>query len=296
MIATRLVIDIKTQTLVARAGDVELARYPVSTAMKGAGEQNGSLMTPRGKHRIRAKIGAGLPAGAVFVGRRFTGEIYAGSLAAAFPQRDWILSRILWLCGMQPGVNRFGSVDSMRRYIYIHGCPDSEPMGVPYSHGCIRMRNQDIMALFECVDTHTEVCIVEDMAASEWLLRTLSARHKGYLDSLRDQTRYYSGQAVARQAEPTFYLVWDQWGERLASCRLCLEGIVDELRADPTKPQALQKLLAAVIARAAEIGWYEVRVMAVYTELGLFQSLGWMPVGDPFTLNGQRYQQCRYIL
>jgi lipoprotein-anchoring transpeptidase ErfK/SrfK len=137
------------------------ARYPVSTAANGAGEQCGSYQTPRGAHIVRAKIGAGLPLASVFVGRRATGEIWSPELSAAYPERDWILTRILWLSGTEPGFNRLGDVDSMRRYIYIHGTPDSEPMGVPNSHGCIRMRNVDVAELFERVPVGTTVRITE---------------------------------------------------------------------------------------------------------------------------------------
>lgn len=137
-----------------------LRRYSVSTASKGPGEQRGSNCTPRGQHIIRARIGGGLPSGTVFVGRRPTGEIHTPELAAAHPGRDWILSRILWLSGREPGVNRLGDVDTMRRYIYIHGCPDSAPMGVPGSIGCVRMRNADIIELFDLVlaGTPVEIC------------------------------------------------------------------------------------------------------------------------------------------
>ena len=121
----------------------------VSTAANGAGELYGSECTPRGAHRVRAKIGAGEPSGTVFVGRRPTGEVYSPELGARFPGRDWILTRILWLSGMEPGRNRLGQVDTMRRYIYIHGTPDSIPLGAPGSRGCIRMRNRDIIDLFE---------------------------------------------------------------------------------------------------------------------------------------------------
>ncbi|NEX15567.1 MAG: hypothetical protein C1943_02735 [Halochromatium sp.] len=131
----------------------------VSTALQGPGELNGSGCTPRGRHRIRLKIGAGCPAGAVFRGRRWTGEIYSTALGAAAPERDWILSRILWLSGCEPGRNRGGSVDTLRRYIYIHGCPDSEPMGMPRSHGCIRMRNTDVMRLCDRVPVGCPVLI-----------------------------------------------------------------------------------------------------------------------------------------
>ncbi len=133
--------------------------FPVSTAKNGLGQQMGSECTPAGWHRIRAKIGAGLPINSVFVGRRFTGEIYSAKLAKQFPQRDWILSRILWLSGLEPGKNRYGSVDSAWRYIYIHGGPDDQIDGEPQSHGCIRMKNADIIELFDRVDAGCKVFI-----------------------------------------------------------------------------------------------------------------------------------------
>lgn len=134
---------------------------PVSTAALGAGEQQGSHQTPRGWHRVRAAIGAGAPLNAVFRGRRATGEIYSPQLAQQYPERDWILTRILWLQGLETGRNRLGQVDSMRRFIYIHGTPDSEPMGVPRSHGCIRMHNADLLTLFELAPPGTPVWIQE---------------------------------------------------------------------------------------------------------------------------------------
>jgi len=144
----RVEISISEQRLRLRSPAGLVLEYAISTAKNGAGEQFGSECTPRGRHIIRAKIGAGLPEGAVFVGRRFTGEIYTPELGAQFPNRDWILSRICWLSGLEPGKNRLGDVDTMRRFIYIHGTPDTEPMGIAMSHGCIRMRNQDLVELF----------------------------------------------------------------------------------------------------------------------------------------------------
>lgn len=155
----RIEISITDQTLRLYENEQCVATYPVSTALNGPGNQNGSGKTPLGSHRVRAKIGAHQPLNAVFIGRRATGEIYSAELAARFPKRDWILSRILWLCGNEPGVNRLGDVDSQRRYIYIHGTPDSEPMGEPRSHGCIRMRNEAVVALFERVEAGTPVLI-----------------------------------------------------------------------------------------------------------------------------------------
>ena len=119
----------------------------------------GSGCTPRGLHTIRIKIGEGLPLNSVYKGRRPTGEIYSESLAKRHPDRDWILTRILWLSGKQHGFNRGGLQDTLRRYIYIHGCPESEPMGEPRSHGCIRMRNTDLIELFDRVEAGTEVNI-----------------------------------------------------------------------------------------------------------------------------------------
>ena len=137
-------------------------RYAVSTATRGPGEMRDSLCTPRGRHLVRAKIGAGQPVNTVFVGRRPNGEVYSPELAARFPRRDWILTRILWLSGCEPGRNRLGCVDTMRRYIYIHGSPDSAPMGRPGSIGCIRMRNAEIVELFDLVPPYTPVDIAED--------------------------------------------------------------------------------------------------------------------------------------
>lgn len=156
-----LEVDLSAQRLVQRLGDRVEREYPVSTAANGPGELEGSGCTPRGWHTIRARIGDGLPMGSVFVARRPTGEIYSEALARAFPKRDWILTRILWLSGLEVGFNRLGDRDTMRRFIYIHGCPDSAPMGTPLSHGCVRMRNQDVIELFSDLTTGTPVYIHE---------------------------------------------------------------------------------------------------------------------------------------
>jgi len=154
-------IHIATQQLELFDDSGKLLRsYSVSTAANGAGEVCGSHCTPRGKHIIRAKIGAGQPESTVFVRRRPTGEIYTPQLGAQFPERDWILTRILWLSGCEPGFNRSGENDTMRRYIYIHGTPDSVQLGTPGSHGCIRMRNADLIELFDMVPAGTEVEII----------------------------------------------------------------------------------------------------------------------------------------
>lgn len=152
-------VSLKDQSLVLHDAGQGERRYQVSTAAKGPGQLDGSFCTPTGRHIVRAKIGADLPLGAVFVARRPTGEVYDASLARQFPDRDWVLTRILWLSGIEIGHNRLGQVDSMRRFIYIHGTPDSEPMGEPASHGCIRMRNHDVVELFEAIPVGTPVVI-----------------------------------------------------------------------------------------------------------------------------------------
>ena len=139
-----------------------LAQYMVSTAANGAGEVKDSGCTPRGRHIIRAKIGGDAEPDTVFRGRRPTGEIWSPELAAQYPDRDWILTRILWLSGCEVGVNRLGNVDTMQRYVYIHGSPDSVEMGKPGSHGCVRMRNADIIQLFDWVPVGTTVALNED--------------------------------------------------------------------------------------------------------------------------------------
>lgn len=156
----RIRVDVAAQRLDLLDGDRLLANWPVSTALKGVGERKHSEQTPRGAHYVRARIGDGLPAGAVLRGRRPTGETWSPALSAQFPERDWILTRILWLSGLEPGRNRLGDVDSMQRYIYIHGTPDSEPMGEPRSHGCVRMRNADLLDLYARVPVGTRVDIV----------------------------------------------------------------------------------------------------------------------------------------
>ncbi len=158
-------VVLAAQRLRLRRGREVLLEAPVSTAARGPGEREGSGGTPRGWHVVRARIGAGLPPTAVLVGRRPTGERYTPALAARHPGRDWILGRILWLSGLEVGRNRLGPVDSMRRYIYIHGAPPEAPMGVPRSHGCIRMHPADLLPLFERVPVGTRVLIREEDGA-----------------------------------------------------------------------------------------------------------------------------------
>ena len=154
-----ITVSLPEQRLSLKRGAQVIFECAVSTAKNGAGEINGSECTPRGWHVIRAKIGAACAANTVFVGRRTTGEIYQSVMAQQQPGRDWILTRILWLSGLETGRNRMGNVDTMRRYIYIHGSPDDAPMGIPGSHGCIRMHNHDVITLFDQVSVGTRVLI-----------------------------------------------------------------------------------------------------------------------------------------
>ena len=156
----RIEIDAARQELVLQdANGKPLKTYSVSTAKKGVGEKNGSFCTPRGRHIIWAKIGTGQPLNAVFVRRRPTGELWTPELDARYPGRDWMLTRILWLSGCEVGKNRLGDVDTMRRFIYIHGSPEAAEIGKPGSIGCVRMRNRDIVELFDLVPPYTPVHI-----------------------------------------------------------------------------------------------------------------------------------------
>ena len=158
-----ITVHIPRQELILSQDDGQRIVYPVSTASNGTGQQEGSWQTPLGRHVIRAKIGGGLPEHAVFESRRFTGEVYSEALKAKYPGRkDWILSRIMWLSGLEPGFNRLGNVDTMRRYIYIHGSPDTAEMGKPGSRGCIRMHGADIIDLYDRIPAGTTIDILED--------------------------------------------------------------------------------------------------------------------------------------
>ena len=157
----QIIINIALQQLTLQSNERVIRQYSISSAKKGVGEQQGSEQTPRGHHIVRAKIGANLPINTILKARRPTGEIYSAELAEQNANRDWILTRILWLSGCEVGKNRGGNCDTMRRYIYIHGTPDSEPMGIPASHGCIRMRNTDLAELFTLTPLYASVYIHE---------------------------------------------------------------------------------------------------------------------------------------
>ena len=162
MLSVEISLSLQTcRVLSDDEGEACVFEASVSTAKNGPGEKKNSECTPRGLHTIRACIGADFPDNTIFVGRRPTGQLYSEALSAQFPERDWILTRILWLSGLEVGRNRLANVDTMQRYIYIHGCPDSLPMGEPLSHGCIRMHNRDLLVLFDLVKAGTQVMIHE---------------------------------------------------------------------------------------------------------------------------------------
>ena len=153
-------IQNKTLDLINIDSQKIVKSYVINTSKNGPGELAGSNCTPRGKHIIRAKIGANTPTNTIFKGRRPSGEIYKTGMRDEFPNRDWILTRILWLSGKELGKNRLGNVDTMRRYIYIHGCPDEYEMGKDSTIGCINMKNSDLIELFDLVPVYTPVLII----------------------------------------------------------------------------------------------------------------------------------------
>jgi lipoprotein-anchoring transpeptidase ErfK/SrfK len=152
-----LKIDVQKQKVFVFHNQSLVKVFDISTAEKGLGQIKNSFRTPVGKHIIRAKIGQDLPINSVLVKRRPTGEIFNAELYRAFPERDWILTRILWLSGQELGKNRLGNCDTMQRYIYIHGTHEEDKIGTPASKGCIRMKNQDVIELFDMVPIGTSV-------------------------------------------------------------------------------------------------------------------------------------------
>jgi len=155
-----IVINLSQQTLLYDDGKNQTYQWMISSGRNGVGEREGSGCTPRGKHRIFSKIGAGAPLNSVFVSRLWTGEIYTDALAKKYPGRDWILTRIMQLSGLEDGFNLGGNCDSLKRYIYIHGTPDQTELGRPGSKGCIRMHNNDLIELFDMIALNTPVDIV----------------------------------------------------------------------------------------------------------------------------------------
>ena len=158
---TKIYISVSEQMLKLLHNNKTKKQYKISTASLGVVQKKDSNKTPLGKHIIMAKIGDKLPKFAVLKGRRFTRKIWSRELDSASDNVDWILTRILWLSGTELGKNRLGDVDSMQRFIYIHGTNEENLLGTPSSHGCVRMANEDIIELFNNVSVGDQVEIVE---------------------------------------------------------------------------------------------------------------------------------------
>lgn len=266
-----------------------MRRYAVSTATNGAGEVKGSYQTPRGRHIVRAKIGAGAPENAVFVRRRATGEIWTPELTEACPGRDWILTRILWLSGREPGFNRLGEVDTMRRYIYLHGSPDAVEMGSPGSIGCVRMRNRDIVELFDLVPPYTPVDIVEfGIEEGDW----------GHLGPLAGSVRervFVQEQGVPAemeydQADPVsvHVLARGPGGEAIGTGRLLPDGHIGRVAVLPEwrRKGVGTALLSRLIESARRLGMSELALNAQKSATGFYRRFGFVPDGDEFNEAG----------
>lgn len=296
----RIWISIKMQSLELYRDNQELLRvYPVSTAAKGAGEISGSFMTPRGRHQIRAKIGDAAKENTVFVRRRPTGETWTPELATAHPGRDWILTRILWLSGKEPGFNRLGQVDTMRRYIYLHGSPDTAEMGQPGSIGCIRMRNRDIVELFDLVPVHTEVDISEfGIEEGDWqdlgelarpVREAVFVAEQGVPLAMEyDQWDAVSQHAVARGAD----------GEAIGTARLLPDGHIGRMAVLKSwrNRRVGTMLLLHLMEAARQAGLPGVMLNAQRSAEGFYRRFGFMSEGESFMDAGIPHVRMRRLL
>ncbi|HEX8964729.1 MAG TPA: GNAT family N-acetyltransferase [Rhodocyclaceae bacterium] len=282
----RIRVSIPEQTLELRGGDgALLRRYEVSTAKNGAGEQKGSYKTPRGKHIVRAKIGAGQPENTVFVRRRPTGEIWSPEFAAANPGRDWILTRILWLSGKERGFNRGGEVDTMRRYVYLHGSPDTVPMGTPGSIGCVRMRNRDIVELFDLVPPGTPVDIVEfRLETGEWDAMAADAtavRHRVFVQEQQvpPELELDEFDAASRHA-----LARGPAGETIATGRLLADGHLGRMAVLPEwRGKGVGRaLLETLMDEARRRGVARLALNAQTSATGFYERSGFVAEGGVF--------------
>ncbi|MBI3525135.1 MAG: GNAT family N-acetyltransferase [Betaproteobacteria bacterium] len=278
-------ISLPAQTLELFEGGLLLRRYSVSTAKNGAGEQNGSFCTPRGKHLIRAKIGGNAPENTVFVKRRPTGEIWSAELAEQFPGRDWMLTRILWLSGLEPGRNRLGKVDTMRRYIYLHGSPDTARMGEPGSIGCVRMHNREIMELFDLAPPYTRVNIcdyrIETGSWSAMMTRAHPVRTKVFVEEqgVPQALEWDEFDAVSRHA-----LALDAGGNVIGAGRLLPDGhigrmaVLPEWRARGVGAALLRRLME----EAGESGQRRLLLNSQIQAAPFYARFGFIPEGREF--------------
>jgi len=286
MTGQRIRINLSSQTLELRDQQgTLLATYPVSTAAKGAGEVQGSYQTPRGKHIIRAKVGAGQPANAVFVARRPTGEVWTPALGEEFPDRDWILTRILWLSGKEPGFNRRGSVDTMRRYVYIHGTPETTRLGQLGSHGCIRMDNTQLIDLFDRVEPYTPVDIVEFLVQpGSWGqlgLEAFAVREKVFIQEQSvpaemelDEFDPVSRHVLARSVD----------GLPIGTGRLLADGHIGRLAvvAEWRGKGVGQALMDRLLDLAREAGMTRLALHAQTQATGFYRRFGFVESGEEF--------------
>lgn len=285
----RIQIRLDRQQLDLFGGDGALIRrYAVSTARNGPGEMSGSGCTPRGRHVIRAIIGHGAPLGTAFKGRRPTGQIWSPALAAANPGKDWILSRILWLSGLEPGRNRLGAVDTMARYIYIHGTGDDQPMGVPLSIGCVRMRDREMVELADLVSVGTLVDIFEHGPPSLELTDWVAARPLAL--PLR-MTVFVTEQGVPVDTEVDEFdplsrhvVLRAESGEVVATGRLLPDGHIGRVavKRDQRSRGLGRRVMLALMAEARERGTARVCLHAQVDALGFYRHLGFKEEGEVF--------------
>jgi predicted GNAT family N-acyltransferase len=282
----RIRVSIPAQTLELRDDEGSLLRrYSISTAKNGAGEQRGSYKTPRGRHVIRAKIGGGQPENAVFVRRRPTGEVWTPEFAAANPGRDWILTRILWLSGKEPGFNRGGELDTMRRYVYLHGSPDAVPMGVPGSIGCVRMRNRDIVELFDLVAPYTPVDIVEfGIETATWNVLAEAATPVRETVFVQEQKVPVEMELDEFDASSLHALARGPLGEAIGTARLLPDGHVGRMAVLPAwRGKGVgTALLESLMDEARRQGMTELALNAQTGATGFYERFGFAAEGEVF--------------
>ena len=282
----RIRVSIPAQTLELRGDNgALLRRYVISTAKNGAGEQMGSYRTPSGKHLIRAKIGAGQAENTVFVRRRPTGEVWSREFGAANPGRDWILTRILWLSGREPGFNRLGEVDTMRRYIYLHGSPDAVEVGRPGSIGCVRMRNADIVELFDMVPAYTPVDIVEfGIGSGDWDKLAAAARPVREVVFQREQGVPAEMEWDEHDAASLHVVACDTAGTSIGTGRLLPDGHIGRMavlaawRGKGVGRALLETLLDEAAARRAP----RLLLHAQTAAAGFYARFGFQAAGEVF--------------
>lgn len=301
MLSIRIHLDTQELLLLASDGTC-LRRYPISTGANGAGEANGSGRTPRGLHRIRAKIGAGQPPNAVFRARRPTGERWSEAYAATQPPgRDWILTRILWLCGCEPGKNRLGQVDTQRRYIYLHGTPDTTPLGHPGSKGCVRMRNADIIELFDLIPAGTPVDIREHTPPPA--LRLLPWQEaRPHALPLRIQVfvheQHIPIEAEQDEHDPTSLHLIAQTpeGHTLGTARLLPDGHIGRLAvaAHARRTGLGRRIMLTLMDEARRRGHRSVCLHAQLQAAPFYRALGFVPEGEPFLEVGIPHRLMRH--